>query len=101
MRSAGSWVWCQLWDGAQLRKYFADLFYRAVDGIVDDLVLVPARALQFAMRYFEPSLDRSFRFGTAGTEAAFQLLIGAWPQKNSRHVRKLAADFFRPLDVDI
>ena len=78
-----------------------DLFHGAVDGVIDHLVFVLVRAGQFASGHFEPPLDRLFRFGTAGPQAALQLGLGAGPQKYGGHVGKLAADLFRPININI
>ena len=76
-------------------------FDRPVDGVVDDLKLVLVGPGQFAAGHFEPPLDGLFGFGAAGPQAALQLRLGTGPQEDGGHVRKLAADLFRPVDVDI
>jgi len=86
---------------AQLGEYFFNVVDGSVDGVVDDLVLVLVGAGQLAAGHFKAALDCGFGFGAAGAEAAFQFLFGTWPQKNTGYVWKPAADFFRPLDVDI
>ena len=101
MLDVGCWMGGDWRYYAKLCKDCLNVVDCALDGVVDDLVLVILRAGQFSAGDFEAALDGGFRFRAAGAKSAFQFLNGAGPQKDAGYARQLTTDFFGPLNVDI
>src|SRR5262249_45062146 len=101
MLDAGCLVLGSRSDDAEFLQDLADLAHGSINRVVDNLKRIFVGVGQFVAGHFEPPLNGLFRFGSASPQAALQLSFGTGPQKNGGHVWELAADLFRPVDINI